>query len=113
MYCYQLKIDCTQLGGRSVTFDPELVTLYQDCSSYSDPTKTWLLVSVACCCEGKHKNVLMKEVIRIQNDLAEVLNSDQSDQTYKRILNLKPLKRHLYFAADDNKKFCRFFKNNK
>ena len=23
-----------------------------------------------------------------------------------------PLKRHLYFAAEDNLKFCRFFKNN-
>ena len=28
---------------------------------------------------------------------------------YKRFL---PVKRHLLFAADDNFKFCRFFKNN-
>ena len=60
-----------------MSFDPELVTLYQDCSNYSDQTKTWLLVGVACCWEGKHKIVLLKEVIRIENDLAEVINSDQ------------------------------------
>ena len=35
-------------------------------------------------------------------------------KNFETLVNLcLPLKRHLYFAADVNSKFCYFFKNNK
>ena len=38
--------------------------------------------------------------------------SEDQDEMQININHYYPLKRHLYFAADDNLKFCRFYKIN-